>query len=82
MSEPLHIVPVPPLAAVLLNKEQAKGAPLTQSEVEAIRDGAACIMMTTASWKAVEAERGYVDIRPEHAWEEWQQVRKYLGQTD
>ena len=42
----------------------------------------ACIMVTTSSWKAVEAERGYVDIRPEHAWEEWQQVRKYLGQTD
>jgi hypothetical protein len=48
----------------------------------AFSSNTACIMVTTSSWKAVEAERGYVDIRPEHLWEKWQQARKYLGQTD
>jgi hypothetical protein len=41
--EALLIVPVPALVAVLMNKEQEKGAPLTEDEVVSIRDNASSI---------------------------------------
>ena len=74
--EELHIVPVPALVAVLLNKEKEKGAPLTEDEVMSIRDGAACIAMPASAKRGVEEARGYVDIDPEHAWVAWLEARK------
>jgi hypothetical protein len=43
--EPLIPVPVPALVALLLNLERKKGAPLTEAEVNDVRDKCACIMM-------------------------------------
>ena len=74
--EELHVVPVPALVAVLLNKEREKGAPLTEGEVASIRDGASCIAMPSSAKRSVEQARGYVDIDPENAWVEWQVARK------
>ena len=67
----LIITPVPALVAVLLNLEMQKGSPLTEAEVIEARDKAACIAMPRSAHNAVVESRGYADIDPEHAWEEW-----------
>ena len=77
--EDLQIVPVPALVAVLYHKESEKGSPLTEAEVLEIRDKAACIAMPRFAFLQVEAQRGYRDINPDFAWEEWQQVRHEFG---
>ena len=70
-TEDLIIAPVPALVAVLMRLEQEKGSPLTQAEVIAARDNAACIAMPRFAYQAVTESRGYADINPERAWEEW-----------
>jgi hypothetical protein len=75
MADQIIITPVPSLVATLLNRERAKGSPLTQSEVETIRDQIECIAMTPEQRAAVDERRGYMDIDPEQAWEEWQVAR-------
>jgi len=78
MDDQLIITPVPALVAVLLAKEKEKGAPLTQTEVEEITDKAECIAMPRHARQKVDESRGYQDIDPERAWEQWQEVRKDL----
>ncbi|MBI1676320.1 hypothetical protein [Shewanella sp. DW31] len=73
--EELVPVLVPALVAVLLNKEHEKGAPLTEKEVLEIRDNAVCIMMPVSVISKMEESRGYLDLDPEYAWEQWQQAR-------
>ena len=79
-ADPLCLVIIPALVAILLNAEHEKGAPLTEAEVIAIRDGAECIAMPTSVAAEVESKRGYTDIVAELAWVEWQRVRIELGQ--
>lgn len=76
--EELIPVPVPALVAVLLNKETAKGSPLTESEVIEIRDNAACMMMPRSIILTIEQSRGYPDIDPENVWAEWLAARLEL----
>jgi hypothetical protein len=78
MEDDLIITPVPALVAVLLAKEKEKGLPLTKEEVEEIADRAECIAMPNHARKKVDEARGYDDIDPEKAWDEWQNVRKDL----
>lgn len=79
--EALLLVPVPALVAVLMNKEQEKGAPLTEDEVVSIRDNASSIAMPLFAKLKVQEERGYVDIDPERAWVEWQLARQEVRPT-
>ncbi len=81
-NEHLHIVPVPSLVATLLRAEQDKGEPLTEEEVLKIRDGCPSVAMTDEMLSKVVARRGYDDIDPEHAWEEWQGIRPSLTGGD
>jgi hypothetical protein len=76
--EHLIIAPVPALVAVLLRLEKEKGSPLTEEEVIAARDNAACIAMPLSAYEAVTVARGYDDINPEFVWQEWQRVRATL----
>lgn len=76
--EPLVSVFVPPLVAVLQHEETAKGEPLTEEEVIAIRDNAVCITMKYTQAQAVESKRGYPDLDPDNVWAEWQAVRSEL----
>jgi hypothetical protein len=76
--EELIPVPVPALVAVLLNKENEKGSPLTEQEVLSIRDNAACIMMPISVVSKMAESRGYPDLDPEYVWEQWQQARLEL----
>jgi len=78
MENDLILTPVPALVAVLLAKEKEKGEPLTKDEVEKITDQAECIAMPLDVRKQVDDSRGYLDIDPEHAWDEWQLVRTGL----
>lgn len=72
----VRIIPVPSLVATLLNRERAKGAPLTRDEVLTIRDNCPCVAMTPEQLERVERQRGYPDIDPEWAWEQWQEARQ------
>ena len=78
-SEELVTYPMPSLVATLLNRERAKGSPLTAAEVIEIRDGCPSIAVTIDVAEKIDAERGYKDIDPERCWEEWQEARKHLG---
>jgi len=78
MTDNLIIAHVPSLVATLLNREGAKGSPLSRTEVELICDESPAIAMTWDQRAAVDKERGYDDIDPDDAWEEWQHARKDL----
>lgn len=80
MSDPegLIICPVPSLVATLLNRERAKGGPLTEQEVIEIRDACPVIALRPEDVRKIEERRGYKDIDPENCWEEWQEARKEL----
>lgn len=75
MGDRLIITHIPSLVATLLNKERAKGAPLTREEVETIRDEAPARVLTPEQRAAVDKGREYDDIDPENAWEDWQVAR-------
>lgn len=70
---------IPALVAVLAAKEQEAGAPLTPAEVAAIVDESPCIAMRQADAITLERSRGYADLEPELAWEQWQIVRGGLS---
>jgi len=70
---------VPALVAVLTAAEDKAGKPLTQKQVEKIRDGGACIAMKPRDAQALERSRGYADLDPELAWPQWQARRSLLG---
>ena len=72
----LEFVFTPSLAALLMAAEKRKGAPLTKQQVEAIRDRAVCISMKPRDARAMERSRGYADIEPERAFEQWQLLRQ------
>ena len=76
--EPLVVVFIPPLIDVIRWAEDAKGEPLTEGEVAAIRDEAICITMRQSHAQALESKRGYPDLDPENAWQEWQAIRSEL----
>lgn len=82
MGDRLIITHIPSLVATLLNKERAKGAPLTREEVETIRDDAPAKVLTPEQRTAVDEGRGYDDIDPEQTWEDWQIARLELIEGD
>jgi uncharacterized protein YegJ (DUF2314 family) len=73
------LVPVfmPQLAALLIASEDHKGSPLTETEVIAIRDRAACIMMARDRAEALWKQRGR-DVDPDNAWYDFQMLRRHL----
>lgn len=77
----LIIYPVPSLVATLLNRERAKGSPLTEEEVIQIRDNCAAIAVPADVARQMDESRGYLDIDPENCWEEWQLARKELTEN-
>ncbi|ENK1088271.1 hypothetical protein AB2010_001507 [Citrobacter freundii] len=67
----MTIVYIPPLIALLVAKEKEVSRPLTRQEIEYIRDNATSIALPEDVAEAMAGERGYPDIDPEKAWEEW-----------
>lgn len=74
----LAIVFMPALVTVLLAAERQAGKPLTRKQVEAIVEKGVCMTMTYEDARALERKRGYADLDPELAWEQWQLVRDGL----
>lgn len=74
------LVPVfsPTLISLLTKKEKEKGAPLTREEVHDIRDNSTLIMLNAEEAESMAASRGYNDLDPEQAWEQWQKIRKKM----
>jgi hypothetical protein len=71
-----QLIPVfiPALVTLLAHSEQLKGSPFTEQEVLEVRDKGACIMMRVDNALALDEKRGYGDIDPEQAWEQWQRA--------
>lgn len=72
-----ELVPVytPALASLLFKREKEKGAPLTKEEVLEVRDNSTLVMMKAKDAQAMSDSRGYEDIDPEKAWEQWTKIR-------
>ena len=64
-------VAVPALLAMLAAAEQRAGAPLTRGQVEAIAARTPRVMTPVAEARTMERSRGYADLLPELAWEQW-----------
>jgi hypothetical protein len=79
--DPLVPVFMPALVVLLVDDERKKGSPLTRDEVIAIRDRGVCMMLKRSMAIEMAAKRGYDDIDPESAWEEWQVVRANLSES-
>jgi len=77
-SDQLVIYPMPSLVATLLNRERAKGSPLTEAEANEIRDSCPSVAVPIDVAEKIDAKRGYKDIDPERCWEQWQEARKSL----
>lgn len=77
----LVIYPVPSLVSTLLNRERAKGSPLTVEEVLDLAETAPCIAMPADVAAQMDETRAYQDIDPERCWEEWRRVRLDLLQV-
>ena len=75
----MTIVFIPSLVAVPLDKEIEIGRALTQQEVKSIRDSATAVRVPVDVAKEMIKERGYLDIDPENAWEEWLLYKKYVN---
>ncbi|AMV24971.1 hypothetical protein VT84_11270 [Gemmata sp. SH-PL17] len=75
---PLVPVFTPPLATLLAHAEKLKGAPLTEAEVERVRDHAICIIMQPGDADKMTTSRGYRDVEPENCWADWHRLRVEL----
>lgn len=69
---------MPALVVVLPAAESKAGRRLTPEEVAALRDRSPCMAMEHRDAQT-ERARGYADIDPERAWEQWQVVRAGLA---
>lgn len=74
-TDPLCLVFVPPLVALLTAAKSRKGSQLTEDEVCTIRDRAACIAVPFSTALELEDKRGYADIVAENCWSEWSKLR-------
>ncbi|WP_280428471.1 hypothetical protein [Nocardia brasiliensis] len=63
--------PIPALIAVLLRREEDKGAALTEAELLDTRDNAATVMLPLSMQRGLNQSRGYRDIDPDNLWQEW-----------
>lgn len=72
---------IPSLVSVLHAAETSAGRPLSASEVEAVIAQSAAVAMALKDKIRLERSRGYADLEPDLAWEQWQIIRRtnHLG---
>jgi hypothetical protein len=70
---------MPTLVSILLAAERSKGSPLLEDEVERLADKCTAIAMSLADAIELERSRGYADLEPRRAWDQWQLVREHYG---
>jgi hypothetical protein len=76
LAEGLTLVFTPSLAALLTRAQQLNGAALTEDQVLRIRNGSTVIVARHADARAMEEQRGYVDIDAADAWRSWLQLQE------
>lgn len=76
--EELTPIPTPALVVILMAKEKELGRALTRTELMGVVRSTPAISMEPGDARRVERSRGYVDIEPRLAWEQWQLVRENL----
>lgn len=81
-SEQLCIIFTPSLASILWNAKQSKGEPLSEEEVLQIRDKSITMTVSISIAQELAESRGYTDINPDNAWEEWQDLRQELDRLE
>ncbi len=69
---------MPSLTALLSAAETEAGRPLVADEVREIANEASAIALDLADAITMERSRGFADIEPRLAWEQWQIVRESL----
>jgi hypothetical protein len=74
--EPLVPVFIPSLVAILRRAEVEHGSPLTREQVLAVRDACNVVMLPPGQAAMMAEQRGYDDIDPVLAWEQWQEIRQ------
>jgi hypothetical protein len=75
----LELVFMPALVALLLASEERAGRALTRAEVEAIVEKGVCMTMEPRDAQKLERSRGYSDLDPEQAWDQWRAARGGLS---
>lgn len=78
----LEIVFMPALVTLLLASEGKAVRALTRAEVEGIVEKGVCMTMKPRDAQKVERSRGYSDLDPEQAWEQWRVVKRGLSDQD
>jgi hypothetical protein len=78
----LALTPIPPLLTLLVAMEKKAQRPLVRDEVLKVRESMVCMAMKHADARALEIARGYADLDPELAWEQWQLVRRRFANRD
>ena len=66
---------IPSLAAILTRAEQLKQSQLLREEVMRVRDRSMVLVAPREAARAVEQQRGYVDVDPTRVWQSWLQLR-------
>ncbi|MEZ6139350.1 MAG: hypothetical protein R3B84_02155 [Zavarzinella sp.] len=72
----LVLVFSPSLAALLSIAEREKRKPLTKTEVNRIKDSAPAIAVTSEQAAALVEDRGYEDVDPQRAFDNWQEMNE------
>ncbi|MFO0723230.1 MAG: DUF4261 domain-containing protein [Myxococcota bacterium] len=75
----LALTPIPTLIALLGAAEEKAGRALSRKEVEALVEAAVCMAMPRKQARLLELSRGYADLDPELAFDQWQIVREGLS---
>ena len=75
--ERLVSVPIPSLVSVLIGRADEKGSSLTAEEVVDAAENCSAIIVTARMRYEMALERGYHDLDPDDAWEEWQCYLRY-----
>jgi hypothetical protein len=73
--DPLVLVFLPTLMALLARAERQKGEPLTDEEILQVRDGAACSAVPRSVSDSIAQRRGYADIDPVDVCASWDRMR-------
>jgi hypothetical protein len=72
----LSLVFVPSLAALLTRAQQLNGAALAEDQVVRIRNGSLVMVVSHGDARAMEEQRGYVDIDAADAWHSWLRLQE------
>ncbi len=73
--EPLILVIIPALVEILAIHEREKGSALTEAEVLEIRNKSVCMVLPLSEAAKLAEGRGFDDIDPDDAWNQWQAIR-------